>query len=131
MTAETRSSREAEHRTRARDKVREGAARGDSPSLYRPEDLAWAFGETQEADRELVRLEEQAEAVRVARREQSDRTYAGIQLRHLAEQILREWDRGEKADRMERAMAEARRRLGTGEHVPAALEKARKERKTA
>jgi hypothetical protein len=96
----------AEQRADARQKVAANAHAGRDPrELFEEANLAWAFE---------GHLDELQELVDTAMRITSSRPSADERraLARETERVLEQWDAQEKADRLQRAQVEARKRLG-------------------
>lgn len=94
-------------KVKARSRVEQAARRGDSPrDWFALEELEWAYDGALES--ELARLDGVAREAREATRLREERATVIA----LAERIEKEWDEDEKRKRHEKALKEARRRLG-------------------
>ena len=100
---------DAEQRADARQKVAVNAHAGRNPrELFTEADLAWAF------DGHLQELQELVDTAIGIHSSRSSRPSADERraLRDETERVLKQWDTQEKAERRQRAEAEARARLG-------------------
>jgi hypothetical protein len=96
----------AEQRADARQTVAANARAGRDPRhMFTDDDLSWAFE---------GHLDELQELVDTAMRISSSRPSADERraLARETERVLEQWDAQEKADRLQRAQVEARKRLG-------------------
>lgn len=90
----------------SRDRVLRAARAGRPPrEAFDEETLQWAFERHEDG---LQHCEEVAAEVIARRQDQQERNVRGREVKHLAEQILRQWENDKRAA----AMDEARRRLG-------------------
>ena len=106
-----RQKSDEEQRADAREKVAGAARRGEQPTdYYSADDLEWAFGAGHED--ELAALEQQAGAVRLAKRAKQEAAPRVRQLEKMTSIVLKEWDAADAAERRAKATAEASKRLG-------------------
>jgi hypothetical protein len=109
-TGERLAATEEQKREQARERVRQDARRGQTPSTsWAAEDLAWAFRGLEDELDELETVAVEAREAIAARREASARSN---ELRHMIEVVDREWQREAAAERKRKLETEARKRLG-------------------
>lgn len=100
---------EDEKRAKARDVVVAAARRGEGPSVFTSDDVAWAFRGHED---EIQQLEETAERSRAAARERETARDSAELLGRMTQRVLDEQEQEARAERRRTAEAEARRRLG-------------------
>jgi hypothetical protein len=96
------------------EKVRTAVRNGEKPSeVFSREDLEWLFGASVDAD--LVQLDAEAAANYAARRERAVRAKRADELARMVNVVKLEWARQAADELHQRAIAEARQRLGWSE----------------
>ena len=108
--SKSRPTSKAEVREQAREIVRKDARLGKFN--WKPEDLVWAFGDSDEARSELQALEAQADAAAAEKREAQRRSHASGLVRGRAELIVQRWHKERDEAELALAITQARRELG-------------------